>query len=141
MPAPEVRTVPRLSASLALSFLLLAAAPAMAQTVTSRAIASRVTPPSTGDAGCDAAAQAWRACIAASSKPASDKTEANTEVDKFIRDVFDARGPHRASITSACPRTVEGYRMMLSGGTCAANTTGAKDDQISRARSTASAAR
>jgi hypothetical protein len=121
--------------------LVTAPQPVAAQPVRSQAVANRVTPPSTGEASCDAAAAAWRACIAASPKLAADKTEANTEVDKFIRDVFDARGSHRASLASACPRTTEGYGVMLQAGTCAANTTGAKDDQISRGRSTTSTPR
>ena len=103
--------------------LLAAAAPgALAQSRTP------VTPNTTGDAICDAAAAAWRACIAASPKRDADKALANTEVDKFVRDVADARGPHRPSIIGACPRTRDGYEAMLRGGTCAGNTTGARDD-------------
>lgn len=120
-----------------------ATAPAMAQQeqeLRSRSVAGANTPASSGDAACDAAAQAWRACIAASPKLAADKAEANTEVDKFIRDVFDARGPHRPSITGACPRMEAGYRRMVQDGTCAANVTGARDDQISRTREGAEAA-
>jgi hypothetical protein len=116
---------------------LSALAPAMAQQVQelrSHSVAGANTPASTGDADCDAAALAWRACIAASPKLVADKAEANTEVDKFIRDVFDARGPHRPSITGACPRMEAGYRRMVQDGTCAANVTGARDDQTSRSR-------
>lgn len=114
---------------------------AQEQELRSQSIARGNTPASTGDAACDAAAAAWRACIAASPKLAADKAEANTEVDKFIRDVFDARGPHRPSITGACPRMEAGYRRMLAEGTCAANVTGARDDQISRTTEGAEAAR
>jgi len=122
---------------------LSAMSPAMAQQeqeLRSRSIAGANTPASSGDAACDAAAQAWRACIAASPKLAADKAAANTEVDKFIRDVFDARGPHRPSITGACPRMEAGYRRMVQDGTCAGNVTGARDDQISRTRDGAEAA-
>jgi hypothetical protein len=131
-------TIPAFLSGLALCALA-SMAPAMAQQVQeqelrSRSIARGNTPASTGDAACDAAALAWRACITASPKLAADKAEANTEVDKFIRDVFDARGPHRPSITGACPRMEEGYRRMVTDGTCAANVTGARDDQISRTR-------
>lgn len=107
------------------------ATPALAQG-TGNLPSSQGTPASTGDGGCDEAVAAWRACIAASPKSPADKVQANTEVDKFIRDVFDARGPARVSLTSSCSRTTEGYRAMLQNGTCAANLTGARDDQISR---------
>ncbi|MBP0493738.1 hypothetical protein [Roseomonas indoligenes] len=108
-------------------------APAVAQTeLRSRAIANRVTPPSTGDATCDDAVAAWRACIAASPKAPADKVQANTEVDKFVRDVFDARGPHRDDLIRACGPTASGYRMMVENGTCASNITGARDDQATR---------
>ncbi len=94
------------------------------------AATAQTAPPlaTTGDAGCDAAALAWRACIAASPKNDADKAQANREVDKFMRDVADAGPAHRPSLTSACPRTRDGYEVMLRMGTCAANTTGARDD-------------
>jgi hypothetical protein len=116
---------------LALSGLCLATGPALAQ-ATGNLPSSQGTPSSTGDSGCDEAVAAWRACIAASPKTTADKAQANTEVDKFVRDVFDARGPARNSLASSCPRAAEGYRTMLQNGTCAANLTGARDDQISR---------
>ncbi len=139
-------TLARLALPVALLCAASAASPASAQRVQeqqlrSRSIAGANTPASTGDAACDAAAEAWRACIAASPKLEADKAEANTEVDKFIRDVFDARGPHRPSITGACPRMEAGYRRMVTDGTCAANVTGARDDQISRTVEGAEAAR
>ncbi|MBB5694285.1 hypothetical protein [Muricoccus pecuniae] len=112
---------------------LLAPAALAQEEVQSRAVARGVTPRSTGDAGCDEAASAWRACIAASPKPAPDKVQANTEVDKFVRDVFDARGAHRDNLLRACGRTASGYRQMVGNGTCAANITGARDDQATRA--------
>lgn len=117
--------------------LLLLALPLLAPSLPSPALGqtppARSTPATTGDAACDAAAAAWRACIAASPKNAADKAQANTEVDKFMRDVADAGPAHRPSITSACPRTREGYEAMLRMGTCAANTTGARDDvRVSR---------
>jgi hypothetical protein len=114
-------------ASLGLPLLLLAGLCAMAPDAAAQS-RTLVTPTTTGDAACDAAAAAWRACIAASPKREADKAQANTEVDKFMRDVVDARGPHRPSITGACPRTRDGYEAMLRGGTCAGNTTGARDD-------------
>jgi hypothetical protein len=121
--------------TLMLAFVTVAPAMAQqAQVLRSQSVAGANTPASSGDAECDAAALAWRACIAASPKLVADKAEANTEVDKFIRDVFDARGPHRPSITGACPRMEAGYRRMVQDGTCAANVTGARDDQISRSR-------
>jgi len=96
------------------------------------ALAQGATPPAspatTGEPSCDAAAIAWRNCIAASPKNDADKAQANLEVDKFMRDVADAGPAHRPSITGACPRTREGYETMLRMGTCAANTTGARDD-------------
>ncbi|MCR0985780.1 hypothetical protein [Roseomonas populi] len=98
----------------------------------SRAIANGVTPTSTGDATCDDAVAAWRACIAASPKAPADKAQANTEVDKFVRDVFDARGPHRDDLIRACGPTASGYRLMVENGTCASNITGARDDQATR---------
>jgi hypothetical protein len=123
-----------LLSALAVPALLLAAGPVSAQQpqVRSRAIVNAETPPSTGDATCDQAAAAWRSCIAASPKPAPDKVQANTEVDKFVRDVFDARGPHREMLIGACGRTASGYRSMIETGTCAANVTGARDDQATR---------
>jgi hypothetical protein len=125
--------VPPFRAFLALSGLCLAfAAPVLAQSPGGKLPSSQGTPSSTGDAGCDEAVAAWRACIAASPKTGPDKAQANTEVDKFVRDVFDARGAARASLTSSCARTTTGYRAMLQGGTCAANLTGARDDQVSR---------
>ncbi len=123
--------MPPVRVFLALCGLCLAAAPALAQ-APGNLPPVRGTPSSTGDSGCDEAVAAWRACIAASPKSADDKAQANTEVDKFVRDVFDARGPARGSLASSCPRTAEGYRVMLRNGTCAANLTGARDDQISR---------
>ncbi|MBC9178223.1 hypothetical protein [Pseudoroseomonas ludipueritiae] len=129
--APRIAAVPPFRVLLALSGLCLATLPAQAQ-APGNLPSSQGTPASTGDAGCDEAAAAWRACIAASPKSAADKAQANTEVDKFVRDVFDARGPARSSLASSCPRTAEGYRAMLQNGTCAANLTGARDDQISR---------
>ncbi|WP_338665448.1 hypothetical protein VQH23_09775 [Pararoseomonas sp. SCSIO 73927] len=124
-------------ALLAVPALLLAVpaltAPAAAQTqLRSRAVANAVTPPSTGDATCDDAVAAWRACIAASPKAPADKVQANTEVDKFVRDVFDARGPHRDDLIRACGPTASGYRLMVENGTCAGNITGARDDQATR---------
>ena len=121
MPLRRRASAPVLSLGL-LAVLASAAPGALAQSRTP------VTPSTTGDAACDAAAAAWRACIAASPKREADKAVANTEVDKFVRDVVDARGPHRPSITGACPRTRDGYEAMLRGGTCAGNTTGARDD-------------
>ena len=114
-------------ASLGLPLLLLAGLCAMAPDAAAQS-RTLVTPTTTGDAACDAAAAAWRACIAASPKREADKAQANTEVDKFMRDVADAGPAHRPSITGACPRTREGYETMLRMGTCAANTTGARDD-------------
>ena len=58
--------------------------------------------------------------------------QANTEVDKFVRDVFDARGPHRDDLIRACGPTATGYRQMVENGTCASNITGARDDQATR---------
>ena len=117
--------------------LLLAAAPLAAGAqqpaqLRSRAVANAVTPPSTGDATCDDAVAAWRACIAASPKAPADRVQANTEVDKFVRDVFDARGPHRDDLIRACGPTASGYRLMVENGTCAGNITGARDDQATR---------
>ena len=125
-------------AALALPALLLAlpALPAAAQQqqqqLRSRSVANTVTPPSTGDATCDDAVAAWRACIAASPKAPADRVQANTEVDKFVRDVFDARGPHRDDLVRACGPTASGYRLMVENGTCAGNITGARDDQATR---------
>ena len=138
-----ISTRPMIPAALA----LLAAIPAYAQTpaptsgteVRTRAVANAVTPPSTGDASCDAAVAAWRACVAASPKPPEDRRQANTEVDKFLRDVYDARGPHREMLIRACGPTTQGYRLMLENGTCAANITGARDDQATRVGSPAAA--
>ena len=115
------------------ALLLALAPPALAQVqLRSRSITQGVTPPSTGDATCDDAVSAWRACIAASPKPPVDKAQANTEVDKFVRDVFDARGPHRDDLIRACGPTASGYRLMIENGTCASNITGARDDQATR---------
>jgi hypothetical protein len=117
----------------ALLLALAATQPAQAQVqLRSRSITQGVTPPSTGNASCDDAVAAWRACIAVSPKPPSDKAQANTEVDKFVRDVFDARGPHRDDLIRACGPTASGYRMMVENGTCAQNITGARDDQATR---------
>ncbi|HEY8613009.1 MAG TPA: hypothetical protein VIL69_17195, partial [Roseomonas sp.] len=90
--------------------LALAAFPALAQQaqLRSRSATQGVTPPSTGDATCDDAVAAWRACIAASPKSPVDRAQANTEVDKFVRDVFDARGPHRDDLIRACGPTASG---------------------------------
>lgn len=88
----------------------------------------RVTPPSTGVPECDVAAQAWRACIAASPKSPADRAQAETEVDKFIRDVFDSRDGGRRSLSGACPPMAAGYRAMLENGTCGQDLTGARDD-------------
>ncbi len=113
--------------------LALAAGPAEAQTtLRSRSVTNGITPASTGDATCDDAVAAWRACVAASPKPPADKAQANTEVDKFVRDVFDARGPHRDDLIRACAPTAAGYRIMIENGTCARNITGARDDQATR---------
>jgi hypothetical protein len=118
---------------LALPALLLAS-PAFAQVQTrSQPITNGLTPSTTGDATCDDAVAAWRACIAASPKLPADKAQANTEVDKFMRDVVDARGPHRDDLVRACSRAAPGYRQMIENGTCAANITGARDDQATRA--------
>jgi hypothetical protein len=125
--------------ALLLATSLLAAGPASAQRLRSQSIANAVTPPSTGDATCDDAVAAWRACIAISPKSPADKTQANTEVDKFVRDVFDARGPHRDDLIRACGPTATGYRLMAENGTCAANITGARDDQATRTGSPAGA--
>jgi hypothetical protein len=115
------------------ALLLASASPALAQVqLRSRSVTQGVTPPSTGDATCDDAVSAWRACIAASPKPPVDKAQANTEVDKFVRDVFDARGPHRDDLIRACGPTASGYRLMVENGTCASNITGARDDQATR---------
>ncbi len=114
-------------------------APANGREVRTRAAANAVTPPSTGDATCDSAVAAWRACIAASPKPPADRVQANTEVDKFVRDVFDARGPHRDYLVRACGPTASGYRTMIENGTCAGNITGARDDQATRVGSPAAA--
>ena len=115
------------------ALLLATASPALAQVqLRSRSVTQGVTPPSTGDATCDDAVSAWRACIAASPKPPADKAQANTEVDKFVRDVFDARGPHRDDLIRACGPTASGYRLMVENGTCASNITGARDDQATR---------
>ena len=115
------------------ALLLATASPALAQVqLRSRSVTQGVTPPSTGDATCDDAVSAWRACIAASPKPPVDKAQANTEVDKFVRDVFDARGPHRDDLIRACGPTASGYRLMVENGTCASNITGARDDQATR---------
>jgi len=134
MRAPLLRPL-----SIALPALLLAggivaaAGPAEAQTtLRSRSATNGVTPASTGDATCDEAVAAWRACVAASPKPPADKIQANTEVDKFVRDVFDARGPHRDDLIRACAPTAAGYRIMIENGTCARNITGARDDQATR---------
>jgi hypothetical protein len=125
--------LPPFRALLALTGLCLAVAPpVLAQAPGGKLPSGQGMPSSTGDAGCDEAVAAWRACIAASPKSASDKVQANTDVDKFVRDVFDARGAARASLTSSCARTSTGYRTMLQSGTCAANLTGARDDQVSR---------
>lgn len=116
-----------------------APAPANSREVRTRAVANAVTPPSTGDSTCDSAVAAWRACIAASPKPDADRRQANTEVDKFVRDVFDARGPHREYLIRACGPTASGYRTMIENGTCAGNITGARDDQATRVGSPAAA--
>ncbi|TPG48131.1 hypothetical protein EAH89_23340 [Roseomonas nepalensis] len=105
----------------------------------SRAIANAVTPPSTGNATCDDAVAAWRACIAASPKAPADRAQANTEVDKFVRDVFDARGSARDDLVRACGPTASGYRQMVENGTCGANITGARDDQATRVGAPAAA--
>ena len=121
---------------LLLAFLLalpwLGTASAEAQQLRSRSITNAVTPPSTGEMACDDAVAAWRACIAISPKSPPDKAQANTEVDKFVRDVVDARGPHRDDLVRACVRATPGYRQMAENGTCAANITGARDDQATR---------
>lgn len=131
-----------------LAGLLLAAPGAWAQApgqapggaqLRSRAIANAVTPPSTGDVTCDDAVAAWRACIAASPKAPADRAQANTEVDKFVRDVFDARGAHRDDLVRACGPTASGYRQMVENGTCGANITGARDDQATRVGAPAAA--
>ena len=120
-------------AALALLVPLFAPGDASAQPqLRSRAVANAATPPSTEDAACDDAVAAWRACIAASPKPPADRVQANTEVDKFVRDVFDARGPHRDDLIRACGPTATGYRQMVENGTCASNITGARDDQATR---------
>jgi hypothetical protein len=110
---------------LAFSLALLLPGLAMAQ---SRTQGQAVTPRSSGVAECDEAAAAWRACIAASPKSPEDRAQAMTEVDKFIRDVFDSRDGGRRSLASACPATATGYRTMLDNGTCAQDLTGARDD-------------
>ena len=127
-----MRLAPLFLASLAIPAVLLAVPAAAQQQLRSRAIANAVTPPSTGDATCDDAVAAWRACIAASPKAPADRVQANTEVDKFVRDVFDARGPHRDDLIRACGPTASGYRLMAENGTCAGNITGARDDQATR---------
>ncbi|WP_458094922.1 hypothetical protein [Roseomonas sp. WA12] len=115
------------------ALLLAMASPALAQAqLRSRSVTQGATPSSTGDATCDDAVSAWRTCIAASPKPPADKAQANTEVDKFVRDVFDARGPHRDNLIRACGPTASGYRLMVENGTCASNITGARDDQATR---------
>ena len=93
-----------------------------------RSQAGSATPRSSGVAECDEAAAAWRACIAASPKSPEDRAQAMTEVDKFIRDVFDSRDGGRRSLSGACPATTTGYRTMLENGTCAQDLTGARDD-------------
>ena len=69
----------------------------------------------------------------------ADKSQANTEVDKFVRDVFDARGSHRDDLIRACGPTASGYRQMVENGTCGANITGARDDQATRVGAPAAA--
>ena len=119
---------------------LLGAMPAGAQTqLRSRAVANAATPASTGDATCDDAVAAWRACIAASPKAPVDRVQANTEVDRFVRDVFDARGSSRDDLIRACGPTASGYRLMAENGTCAGNITGARDDQATRVGAPAAA--
>lgn len=109
----------------ALAIALLLPGLALAQ---SRTQAGAATPRSSGVAECDEAAAAWRACIAASPKSAEDRAQAMTEVDKFIRDVFDSRDGGRRSLAAACPATTTGYRTMIENGTCAQDLTGARDD-------------
>ncbi|MFC7552711.1 hypothetical protein ACFQU7_11255 [Pseudoroseomonas wenyumeiae] len=94
--------MPSFRVFLFLSGLCLATMPALAQ-APGNLPSAQGTPGSTGDAGCDEAVAAWRACIAASPKAAADKAQANTEVDKFVRDVFDARGPARNSSPPPAP--------------------------------------
>ena len=130
---PLIPMLPVLGA-LALIAALVAPGSAIAQPqLRSRAVANTVTPPSTGDATCDDAVAAWRACIAASPKLPADRVQANTEVDRFVREVFDARGAHRDDLIRACGPTAAGYRQMAENGTCASNITGARDDQATRA--------
>lgn len=133
--------VPAVLALAAAAFPALAQTPAPANSreVRTRAVANAVTPPSTGDSTCDSAVSAWRACVAASPKAPEDRRQANTEVDKFVRDVYDARGPHREMLIRACGPTAQGYRLMLENGTCAGNITGARDDQATRVGSPAAA--
>lgn len=121
--------------ALILPLLVALVPPAAAQQpgeVRTRSRTQGVTPNTTGDATCDAAVNAWRACIAASPKPPVDRAQANTEVDKFVRDVVDATGPNREYLIRACGPTAAGYRTMIENGTCAANITGARDDQATR---------
>jgi hypothetical protein len=128
-PSPVLQTRAFLAV---LGLCLMAGSPSQAQAPGGPQSSATAAPASTGDGDCDAAAAAWRTCIAASPRTAPDKLQANTEVDKFIRDVVDAGPKHKPSLTSACPRMAEGYRLMAQNGTCAANYTGARDDQVSR---------
>ncbi|WP_376099659.1 hypothetical protein ACE7GA_11980 [Roseomonas sp. CCTCC AB2023176] len=138
-PRPAILLATLAWTSLALPAFAQTPAPSSAREVRSRAVANSVTPPSTGDATCDSAVAAWRACIAASPKAEADRRQANTEVDKFVRDVYDARGPHREMLIRACGPTAQGYRTMVENGTCAGNITGARDDQSTRVGSPAAA--
>lgn len=88
----------------------------------------RQTPASTGVPACDEAATAWRRCIDAAPKTPQERAAAYAEVDRFMRDVYDARDGNRRSLASACPNMARGYQGMLQDGQCARNVTGAFDD-------------